>query len=181
MIQLLKRALAAELTVFGVVGIVCLVADIVLFNAFVFGLGMGPVPGKAIGLVITGAMAFFGHRHFTFRRRRGPGRVGHEVSRFTVATVATILLSLLPVYAARHWFGVTSVVGLNVANIVGIGLATVVRFLAYRYVVWNAPEAPSTDAGPAADNPYATTPLSTEAVGRVVTVPDTGRSRCSTN
>jgi putative flippase GtrA len=134
--QLIKRALIAELTVFGFVGVACLVADIVLFNVFVFGVGMGPVPGKAIGLVITGAMAFFGHRHFTFRHRRLPGRVHHEVGRFVVATGATILLSLLPVYAARHVVGVTSVLGLNIANVVGIALGTAVRYLAYRYVVW---------------------------------------------
>jgi putative flippase GtrA len=174
--QLIKRVLVAELTVFGFVGIVCLVADIVLFNAFVFGLGMGPVPGKAIGLVITGAMAFFGHRHFTFARRRSPGRVGHEVGRFVVATLATVLLSLLPVYAARHVFGVTGVLGLNVANVIGIALGTVVRFLAYRYLVWTGLEAPT---GTGAT--YATTPTPAQAVGRIVTLPDAGRSRCSTN
>ena len=134
--QLLKHAVLAELAVFGVVGVVCLVADIVLFNAFVFGLGMNPVLGKAAGLVITGAMAFFGHRHITFRARRQRSKVRREVWRFSLATGATVLLSLLPIFVARHLVGVTTVVGLNVANIVGIALGTAVRYLAYRYVVW---------------------------------------------
>lgn len=136
--QLLKHALLAELAVFGVVGIVCLVADIVLFNAFVFGIGMNPVVGKALGLVITGVMAFYGHRHITFRSRRRRARVRREVGRFFAATAATVLLSLLPLFIARHVAGVTSVVGLNIANIVGIAMGTAVRYLAYRYLVWGA-------------------------------------------
>ena len=55
--QLLKRALLAELAVFGLVGIVCLVGDVVFFNLLAFGLGLTPVLAKSISLVITGVMA----------------------------------------------------------------------------------------------------------------------------
>ncbi|HET6818436.1 MAG TPA: GtrA family protein [Mycobacteriales bacterium] len=150
--QWLRHALLAELAVFGMVGVVCLIADIALFNAFVFGAGMSPVAGKGLGLVITGAMAFFGHRHITFRHRRRRIRIHREIWRFLVATVATVLLSLLPLYVARHLAGVTSVLGLNVANIVGIVLGTAVRYLAYRYIVWGGSGAP--------DEPEVTPPTS---------------------
>src|SRR5438552_10668301 len=129
--QLVKRGLVAELAVFGVVGVVCLVADIVLFNVFAFGAGLNPILAKSIGLVITGVMAFFGHRHMTFRHRRGGG-LGREIWRFLLATLATVILSLLPLYAARHVAGITSFVGLNVANLVGVALGTAARYLAYR-------------------------------------------------
>lgn len=131
----LPRRLYRELAAFGLVGAVCLAADVGLFNALAFGVGLTPVVAKLIGLVITGLMAFFGHRHITFRDRHGGG-YGREVSRFLVATVATVVLSLVPLYVARHLLGITSVVGLNVANLVGIALGTIARYLAYRYMVW---------------------------------------------
>lgn len=130
-----SRRLYAELAAFGVVGAACLVADIGLFNALAFGAGMTPVLAKLIGLAITGLMAFFGHRHITFRHRHGGG-YGREVSRFLGATAATVILSLVPLFVARHLAGVTSIVGLNVANLVGIALGTVARYLAYRHIVW---------------------------------------------
>lgn len=148
--QLLKRALLAELAVFGLVGIVCLVGDVVFFNLLAFGLGLTPVLAKSISLVITGAMAFFGHRHFTFRQRRAHA-VSREVSRFLVATGATVALSLLPLYLARHVAGITSIVGLNIANFVGIALGTAVRYLAYRYLVWTSP-LPAAPAVPSRDD-----------------------------
>jgi putative flippase GtrA len=129
------RRLYAELAAFGVVGAACLVADIALFNALAFGAGLNPVLAKLLGLVATGLMAFFGHRHITFRHRHG-GSYGREVSRFLASTVATVILSLVPLYVARHVAGITSVVGLNVANLVGIALGTVARYLAYRHIVW---------------------------------------------
>src|SRR4051794_19714651 len=125
----MTRRIYAELAAFGVVGAVCLVADVVLFNALAFGAGLNPVVAKLIGLVITGLMAFFGHRHITFRHRHG-GSYGREVSRFLAATATTVFLSLVPLFAARHLAGVTSIVGLNVANVLGIALGTVARYLA---------------------------------------------------
>jgi putative flippase GtrA len=131
----LRRRLIAELAAFGAVGAICLLADIGLFNAFTFGLGMSPVLAKSIGLPITGVMAFFGHRHITFRHRHGGG-YRREIPRFLIATTATVVLSLLPVYVARHVAGVTGVVGLNIANLAGIVLGTAARYLGYRYLVW---------------------------------------------
>jgi putative flippase GtrA len=133
--RLATRRLYAELAAFGVVGAACLVADIALFNALAFGAGLNPVLAKLLGLVITGLMAFFGHRHITFRHRHGGG-YGREVSRFLASTVATVILSLVPLYVARHLAGITTIVGLNVANLIGVGLGTVARYLAYRHIVW---------------------------------------------
>ena len=131
----LPRRLVAELAAFGTVGAICLIADVVLFNVFAFVVGMTPVLAKCVGLVITGLMAYFGHRHVTFRHRHGGG-YRRELPRFVAVTVVTVVLSLLPLYLARHVAGLTSVLALNVANIVGIALGTAARYLAYRFFVW---------------------------------------------
>jgi putative flippase GtrA len=120
---------------FGAVGAVCFVSDILLFNLFTFEVGMSPVVAKAVGMVITGAMAFVGHRHLTFRRRRRAG-IRQELPRFALVTLVTVLLSVIPLYLARHVFGTTSVGWLNAANLAGIALGTLARFVAYKRVVW---------------------------------------------
>jgi hypothetical protein len=86
-------------------------------------------------MVITGAMAFFGHRHVTFRHRGGGGYV-REVPLFVAVTLATVVLSLIPLYAARYLADLTSVFWLNVANLSGIALGTIARYVAYKGVVW---------------------------------------------
>ena len=136
---ILKRLLA-ELAAFGFIGVVCLISDIVLFNLLAFGLGLPLLVAKSIGMVITGTMAYFGHRHVTFRHREGGGH-SREVPVFALVTVAPVALSLLPIYVVRE-LGSTSVVWLNVANLTGIALGTVTRYLAYRTFVWSdVPEA----------------------------------------
>ena len=148
--QLLRQRLAVELAAFGVIGAVCLVSDIVLFNVFTFGAGLSPVAAKAVGMVITGTMAFFGHRHVTFRHHRGDQSYRREVTTFTVATLLTVLLSLLPLFVAKTVVGTHDVVLLNGANLLGIALGTLARYLAYRHVVWAAaPTGP--DAGTGVD------------------------------
>jgi len=136
--QLLRQRLAVELAAFGVIGAVCLVSDIVLFNVFTFGAGLSPVAAKAVGMVITGTMAFFGHRHVTFRHHRGEQSYRREVTTFTVATLLTVLLSLLPLFVAKNVVHTHDVVMLNGANLLGIALGTLARYLAYRNVVWAA-------------------------------------------
>lgn len=136
--QLLRQRLAVELAAFGVIGAVCLVSDIVLFNVFTFGAGLSPVAAKSVGMVITGTMAFFGHRHVTFRHHRGEQSYRREVTMFTVATVLTVLLSLLPLFVAKTIVHTHDVVMLNGANLLGIALGTLARYLAYRNVVWAA-------------------------------------------
>ena len=136
-VLLLKRFLRAEFAVFGFVGAACLVGDIVFFNVFAFEVGMAPLVAKSVSMVITGAMAFFGHRYLTFRGRAGGG-YRREVPLFVLVTLVTVVLSLLPLYAARHMAGLTSVLWLNLANLVGIALGTAARFGAYRGVVWSS-------------------------------------------
>ncbi|MBV9098463.1 MAG: GtrA family protein [Frankiaceae bacterium] len=146
--QLLRQRLAVELAAFGVIGAVCLVADIVLFNVFTFGAGLSPVAAKSVGMVITGTMAFFGHRHVTFRHHRGDQSYRREVTMFVVATLLTVLLSLLPLFVAKNVIHTHDVVLLNGANLLGIALGTLARYLAYRHVVWAAaPTGPDAGTG----------------------------------
>jgi putative flippase GtrA len=140
------KRLVAELAAFGVIGAVCLASDILLFNLLAFGLGLHLLVAKSIGMVITGTMAYVGHRHVTFRHRTGGGH-SRDIPVFVLVTLATVALSLFPIYLARELAGSTSVFWLNIANLTGIALGTVTRYVAYRTLVWSdtggEPAAPS--------------------------------------
>lgn len=129
------KRIVAELAAFGTIGAVCLASDIILFNLLAFGLGLPLLLAKGIGMVITGTMAYLGHRHVTFRHREGGGH-SREIPVFVVVTLATVALSLLPIYVVRQVAG-TSVLWLNLANLAGIALGTIMRYVGYRTVVWS--------------------------------------------
>lgn len=144
--EALVRRLLAELAAFGVIGAVCLASDILLFNLLAFGMGLPLLVAKGIGMVITGTMAYLGHRHVTFRHRLGRGH-GREIPAFVGVTLATVALSMLPIYLVRE-LGTASVFWLNVANLTGIALGTITRYVAYRTLVWSdTPDAVRTSGG----------------------------------
>jgi putative flippase GtrA len=152
--RLLRHRLTAELATFGLVGGVCLVTDIVLFNVLAFGVGLAPVLAKAVTMLVTGTMAFIGHRTVTFRHRQGAG-LGREAVLFAAVTAASLVAGLAPIWLVRSGLGHSGPLWLNAANLVGIALGSGVRYLAYRHVVWG--EDPTSDrAGTTAPAPGAT-------------------------
>jgi putative flippase GtrA len=142
--RLLRHRLTAELATFGLVGGVCLVTDIVLFNVLAFGVGVAPVLAKAVTMLVTGTMAFIGHRTVTFRHRQGAG-LGREAVLFAAVTAASLVAGLAPIWLVRSGLGHSGPLWLNAANLVGIALGSGVRYLAYRHVVWV--EDPTSDRG----------------------------------
>jgi putative flippase GtrA len=152
--RLLRHRRTAELATFGLVGGVCLVTDIVLFNVLAFGVGLAPVLAKAVTMLVTGTMAFIGHRTVTFRHRQGAG-LGREAVLFAAVTAASLVAGLAPIWLVRSGLGHSGPLWLNAANLVGIALGSGVRYLAYRHVVWG--EDPTSDrAGTTTPAPGAT-------------------------
>lgn len=143
--RLRQHRLFAELTTFGLVGGLCFVTDVVLFNVLAFGVGLLPELAKAITMGVTATMAFVGHKNVTFRHRRGRG-LRHEVPVFAAVTGLSLLAGLGPLWLARH-VGLDGPVWLNLANLVGIALGAGVRYIAYRRVVWGEPRADDGAAG----------------------------------
>ena len=188
--RVLRHRLTAELATFGLVGGICLVTDIVLFNVLAFGVGIAPVLAKAVTMLVTGTMAFIGHRKVTFRHRQGAG-LGREVVLFTAVTAASLVCGLAPIWLVRSGLDHTGPIWLNAANLVGIALGAGVRYLAYRHVVWG--EDATTDAQPAAAyrrpvrpaQPAEAAPApsgaSSTARPRLSTDGALGRCRCHTN
>jgi putative flippase GtrA len=134
---------------FLLVGGVATLVDVAAFNALHYGLGVGPLSSKVVATVLGGATAFVGNRQWSFDGARG-GSWRRQAYAFLLVNLASMLLALLPLAVARYVLGLTGVVALNVAgNVIGLVLATGLRFWGYRRWVFAAPEPAREEPEPA--------------------------------
>lgn len=127
---------------FGVVGAVAYVVDLGVFNLLLH-VGSDPVldgkplTAKVVSVCVATMVAWLGNRYWTFRRRRRSA-VPRELFLFAVVNVGGLALALVPLAVSRYVLGLTSAVADNIAaNVVGLALGTLFRFLMYRTVVFN--------------------------------------------
>lgn len=127
---------------FGVVGLIGLVIDVGLFNLLRFGpLGGEAWVTSALGAktVSTSAAIVFnwaGNRYWTFRAERRSGWF-KEFLEYLVVSLGGMGVSLLCLWFSHHVLDLTSALADNIsANVVGLALGTIFRFVLYRYWVW---------------------------------------------
>lgn len=133
------RLLLKELSAFGVVGAVAFLLDIGTFQLLYAHAGVGAVAAKLSSTLVSTTVAYFGHRYWSFSHRARTG-LRREYSLFFVVNGATLLLGLAIVWFVRYPLGQTHPLVLQAANILSIGLGTIVRYLAYRQWVFPAHE-----------------------------------------
>jgi putative flippase GtrA len=138
------RHLVHELAKFGVVGAVGFVVTEVGFNLLHFTAGFGLFTSNVLATGTAAVVTFAGNKYWTFRHRSGLG-TGRETVIFFVLNGVGALIQYACVWIAKNGFGVTDKYLLNVAFLIGIGLATLFRFWSYRKWVWGfvAEESPA--------------------------------------
>ena len=140
---------------FGVVGGVAFLVDTGLFNLLLHigqepVLGEKPLTAKVVSVAVATMVAWLGNRFWTFRRRRRAA-VPRELFLFAVVNVGGLLLALLPLAVSRYVLELDSPIADNIAaNVVGLGLGTVFRFVMYRTVVFTGGD-PQPGSDPTAD------------------------------
>jgi putative flippase GtrA len=125
------RVLIHEVAKFGVVGALAFVLTIVLVNAFHSGAGLGPVAATTLANVVATVFAFVGNKFWAFRHRKG-SHWGRETLLFFFFNGVGILITDGVVALVHYGFGLTDTLSYNVANIIGIALATLFRLYCYR-------------------------------------------------
>jgi putative flippase GtrA len=127
---------------FGVVGMIGYVVDVAIFNALRLGATgtdhffHGPLGAKIISVTISTLVTWFGNRYWTFREHRRKNFI-LELLEFSVIAVAGLGISLLCLWVSHYVLGFTSLTADNIsANAIGLVLATLFRFLMYRYWVY---------------------------------------------
>jgi len=129
---------------FGVVGLICFVIDVGIFNLLrsgVFGshhFFAGPVGAKIVSAVVSTVIAWLANRFWTFRHRRRSD-VGFEFLEFGAVGAIGIGIGVACVAVSHYVLGFTSLLADNIsANVVGLILGTMFRFLMYRYWVFGS-------------------------------------------
>ena len=131
------RLLLKELSAFGIVGAVCFVIDVALFQLLYAHVHVGAVTAKTLSTLVSMTVAYFAHRYWSFSHRARTG-VRREYVLFVVVNGVTLLLNVAVVAFVRYPLGQESAVVLQLANVAGIGVGTVVRYLSYRKWVFPA-------------------------------------------
>ena len=137
------QILLKELSAFGVVGATAFAMELGLFQLFYAHAGLGAVTAKLLATVLAMTVAYLGHRYWSFSHRERTG-VRREYLLFSVINGSTLLLGLAIVAFVRYPLGQESALVLQMANVVSIGVGTVIRFLSYRRWVFPLAQHPRT-------------------------------------
>jgi len=135
--------LLPQLIRFGVVGAAGFVADVGGFNLLRFAGGEGPLyayplSAKVASGVLATVVAWLGNRYWTFRDTRR-AKAHQEFLLFAVVAGLGTLIAMLCLWVSHYVLGLTSALADNIAaNVVGLGLALVFRFWAYRRHVFSS-------------------------------------------
>jgi putative flippase GtrA len=138
------RVLIHEVAKFGIVGGLAFVLTIVLVNVFHSGAHMGPILATTLANIVATVFAFMGNKFWAFRHRRG-SHWRRESILFFVFNGIGILITDGVVAAVHYGLGLTGNVAFNVANLVGIALATLFRLYSYRRWVFLWADAPAAE------------------------------------
>ncbi|MGH3149716.1 MAG: GtrA family protein [Streptosporangiaceae bacterium] len=134
------RVLIHEVAKFGIVGGLAFVVTIILVNVFHSGAGLGPIAAATLANILATVFAFVGNKFWAFRHRTG-SHLRRETFLFFFFNGIGILITDGVVAVVHYGLGFTDNFSYNVANIIGIGLATLFRLYSYRrWVFLNAAE-----------------------------------------
>ena len=125
------RVLIHEAAKFGVIGALAFLITIGGANALRSGAGMGPLTSVTIATVIATVFSYFGNKLWAFRHRKG-NALRRESILFFVFNAIGLLIQLAFVATARYGLGLKDTYSYNVANILGVAVATIFRLYTYR-------------------------------------------------
>ncbi len=135
------RDLGREASGFAIVGAFGLAVDVGGYNLLVHLGGDGwlaeqPLVAKTLSLVAGTTVAYVGNRFWTYRHH-ARGRLAREYPMFVFLSVLGLGIALACLAVSRYVLGLTSVLADNrAANVIGLGLGSVFRFLSYRRFVF---------------------------------------------
>lgn len=141
------RRLFAEVFSFLAVGGTAYIVDVGVSNLLVYGapaLGLpalmasSPIKAKIISTLVSVAVAWLGNRFWTYGKREHGSQIA-GMWRFALANAIGMVIAVAPLGLTWYVLGLRDPISYNIStNIVGIGLAMVFRFWAYR--TWVFPD-----------------------------------------
>ncbi len=129
------RVVIHEVAKFGVVGFLSFAVTIIGANVLHSGAGLNELVSVAIATTVATVLSFLGNKHWAFRHRKG-NALRRESVLFFVFNCIGLLVQLIFVAVARYGLGLTGTYSYNVANLLGITVATMFRLYTYRMWVF---------------------------------------------
>jgi len=126
-----------EIGKFGVIGIVGTIITFGLQNALYSPNGIWPEASVVIATAIATVATFLGNRYWAFRHRR-TDNIARETVLFIFFNVLGMLIQTSAVAINAHGLHNTSRLSYNIANVIGVGIATLFRLYCYRQWVFRA-------------------------------------------
>lgn len=131
------------------------VIDVGIFNvlsvARIEGLiELSPVWAKVISVIVAVIFTYIANSRWTFRKRTGRPEGLGRIFRYAVVNTIGLILTIIPLYVSRYVLGFDNLIADNIsANVIGVGLALIFRFVANRVWVFTAskPDSNETRAG----------------------------------
>jgi len=126
------------------VGAFAVAVDVGGYNALVHLSGEGwlaeqPLVAKTVSVTASTTVAYLGNRFWTYRDRPR-GRMAHEYALFFALSAVGLSIALGCLALSRYALGLTSALADNIsANVVGLALGSLFRFLSYRRYVFRHP------------------------------------------
>jgi putative flippase GtrA len=158
------RTLAPEAVKFAVIGGLNVIVNAGVFNLLlVFAIfADAQLKAKVIATCVAVVSSYFMNRHWTYKDR-DKSAAHREFVLFVVFNGAGMAIELAVLGITKYWFGLTSLLALNVAVIIGLALGTVFRFFTYRTFVFTLVAEPALATAPvAAEFEQLTAPLEAE-------------------
>ena len=130
-------AVYREMLKFGVIGAIAFVIDLGGTNLLWQTVLEDKVTtAKIIAGVVATLFAWVGNRAWTFRRRRSRP-AGQEVVLFFAVNGIALTIAAGVLALSHYGLGLQTRLADNVATVIGIGIGTVFRFVAYRFVIFS--------------------------------------------
>jgi putative flippase GtrA len=152
------RVLVHEVAKFGVVGALNYVVDVGIFNALVLGpLDHRPLTAKTISTAVAVTNSYFLNRRWTFSHRVSTGHP-REFALFVFLSGVGLAITLGCLGFSEYVLDRNSLLARNISgNVIGIALAMVFRFWAFKRWVFLASESEEDRSHDAAEAAVKTT------------------------
>lgn len=127
-----------ELARFGTVGLAAFVVDVTVFNVALFtpALAAYPIVCKTISVGVAMTFSWVANRYWTFSTRATANKA-REFTSFVLVNLLGMLPSLLCLWVSHYLLDLTSKVADNIsANIIGLAIGTILRYVCYRAFVF---------------------------------------------
>ncbi|RBP66125.1 putative flippase GtrA [Brevibacterium sanguinis] len=134
-----RRTEAFRLAKFGTVGSIAFLVDLGTFNLLLFTTDVGPLIPKIASVACATTVSWLGSRLWTFRDGRTDRPLREALGFYAVNAVGLAIAGLCLV-VSHYVIGWTSPLADNIsANVVGVALGNVFRYLMYRFVLFRVP------------------------------------------